>query len=428
MKTKQKFSGNTAFEVCRHLAQSIGIRVHGLENTVPTKDYLSGQLSEYGLEGVQAEAFPVLTSRQKKAQITAGNYTFEGLSFGLSGSTDIEGITGPVEKYTSWSWNPTSEKLRSYTDKIVVLYTRDFSQKVVQDLIQAGVQGIIYVTYHPGIPPHLPMGFIYSALNTGDFDLLPPVISVSYQDGAKLLANSREITIQADVTILQSESFNIVGEIPGQEPGVILLSAHYDSAPYSPGAADNAGGTAILLELARILADTTPRWTLRFVACGSEECALQGARQYCQTHSSSLDEIKLNLNFDVQGARIGNLALGVIGEKRLVTSVDRTINQWNPEIRLAPTGGDNRIFAYYGIPAVHWWFGGGMNFLLNHTPQDRIENISPKSLEFVGQASETFVNALNQQRTLKFSVPKSQHKKNAQSIQNLMTESKRAQS
>lgn len=422
MKAQQKFSGDSAFEICRHLAQSIGIRVHGLENTVTTKEYLLTQFSEFGLEKVHADAFPVLTSRQEKAQITIGKRSYEGLSFGLSGSTEEEGITSAVEKYTSWDWNPTQEEMKRFSDKIVVLYTRDFSQKTVQDLIQAGARGIIYVTYHPGIPPKLPMAFVYSALTTGDFDLLPPVVSVSYQDGAQLLANSREITIQSDVAILQSESYNVVGEIPGQESDVVLLSAHYDSAPYSPGAADNAGGTAILAEMARILANSNPRWTLRFVACGSEECALQGARQYCQTNSSSLEEIKLNLNFDVQGARIGNLALGIIGEKRLVNRVNHTINSWNPKIQIGPTGGDNRIFAYYGIPAVHWWFGGGMNFLLNHTPHDRIENIAPKSLKFVGRASEVFVKELNQQRNLGYSIPQAQHTKNVQSIQSILTE------
>jgi len=422
MKSPNSFSGDAAFQVCRHLAQSIGERVQGLESTITTKDYLCHQLSEYGLEKVRAEAFPVLTSRQKKGQIIAGNRKFDGLSFGLSGSTDFEGISGSVVKYTSWSWNPTPEELNRFTDQIVIIYTRVFSQQVVQDLIEAGVRGIIYVTYHPGSPPKLPMGFIYHALNTGDFDLLPPIISVSYQDGAKLLAKVREVTIQADVTILQSESFNVMGEIPGQEPDVILFSAHYDSAPYSPGATDNAGGTAILLELARSLAATSPRWTLRFIACGSEECALQGARHYCRTHSTTLDEIKLNLNYDVQGARIGNLALGIIGEKRLLTQVGQAIHHWNPEIRQGATGGDNRIFAYHGIPAVHWWFGGGANFILNHTPHDRIDNIAPQSLEFVGQASEMYVKELEKKRRLRFSIPPSQQKNNVQSIESIMME------
>ncbi|MFX1566319.1 MAG: hypothetical protein ACFFCH_10045, partial [Promethearchaeota archaeon] len=188
--------------------------MQGLESTITTKEYLCNQLIQHELEKVHAQAFPVLTSRQKKAYIQFGNRTFEGLSFGLSGTTEEEGITAPLAKYTSWSWNPTADELDYFTDKIVVLYTRDFSQEVVHDLIQAKVRGIIHVTYEPGIPAKLPMGFIYSGLNTGDFDLLPPIISINYRDGAKLLANSRDVTIQADVTILQSESFNVVGEIP----------------------------------------------------------------------------------------------------------------------------------------------------------------------------------------------------------------------
>ncbi|MFW9935287.1 MAG: M28 family metallopeptidase [Candidatus Thorarchaeota archaeon] len=422
MTSRLKFAGSRAFGVCRYLAQTIGERVQGLESTITTKEYLCNQLIEHGLEKVHAQAFPVLTSRQKKAYIHFGNRTFEGLSFGLSGTTGSEGITGPIAKYTSWSWNPSADELASFSNKIVVLYTRDFSQEVVHKLIQARVRGIIHVTYEPGIPVKLPMGFIYSGLKTGDFDLLPPIVSINYRDGAKLLSNSRDVTIQTDVTILQSESFNILGEIPGRESDAIVLSAHYDSVPYSPGATDNAGGTAILMELARIFAETTPRWTLRFVACGSEECALQGSRYYCRSQPDGLQENKLNLNFDVHGARIGHLAVGVLGGKRLRARVGQAITPWNPKIQPGPTGGDNRIFAYYGIPAVHWWFGGGANFLLNHTSHDRLDMVAPQSLEFAGQAAETFIRELDNRRRLQFSIPKSLQKKNVESIESITTE------
>jgi hypothetical protein len=423
MTSRPKFSGSRAFGVCRHLAQTIGERVQGLESTITTKEYLCNQLIEHGLEKVHAQAFPVLTSRQKKAYVHFGNRTFEGLSFGLSGTTEAEGITGPIAKYTSWSWNPTPEELENFADKIVVLYTRDFSQEVVHDLIQSKVRGIIHVTYEPGIPAKLPMGFVYSGLNTGDFDLLPPIVSIRYRDGAKLLANSRDVTIQASVTILQSESFNVIGEIQGRESDAIILSAHYDSVPYSPGATDNAGGTAILLELAKIFAKTTPRWTLRFVAFGSEECALQGSRHYCRSQPDVIEETKLNLNFDVQGARIGHLAVGILGGKRVRARVKQATAPWNPKIQPGPTGGDNRILAYYGVPAIHWWFGGGANFLLNHTIHDRLDMVAPQSLEFAGQAAEELVRQLDFRRTLQFSIPQSAQKKNVESIESITTES-----
>lgn len=66
---------------------------------------------------------------------------------------------------------------------------------------------------------------------------------------------------------------NLVVEIPGhgQTGEIVVLGAHYDSVPGSPGANDNASGVAALLELARLLKDASPGRTLRLVAFANEE-------------------------------------------------------------------------------------------------------------------------------------------------------------
>jgi len=51
----------------------------------------------------------------------------------------------------------------------------------------------------------------------------------------------------------------------------LIVGAHYDSAPGTPGADDNASAVAILLELARLLAGKPCAKTLRFVAYTNEE-------------------------------------------------------------------------------------------------------------------------------------------------------------
>jgi len=51
----------------------------------------------------------------------------------------------------------------------------------------------------------------------------------------------------------------------------IVVGAHYDSVPGSPGANDNASGVAAVLELARLLAGFKPRRTIRFVLFVNEE-------------------------------------------------------------------------------------------------------------------------------------------------------------
>ncbi|MRR58042.1 MAG: M20/M25/M40 family metallo-hydrolase [Deltaproteobacteria bacterium] len=80
---------------------------------------------------------------------------------------------------------------------------------------------------------------------------------------------------------------NIVAEIAGtvRPAEIVIIGAHYDSPPGSPGADDNASGVAALLELARRFSHGKPARTLRFVAFTNEEppyflTGLMGSRVY----------------------------------------------------------------------------------------------------------------------------------------------------
>jgi hypothetical protein len=66
---------------------------------------------------------------------------------------------------------------------------------------------------------------------------------------------------------------NIIAERRGtEEPDrILIVGAHYDTVEGSPGADDNASGVAVLLELARLHAETRFRKTMRFVAFTLEE-------------------------------------------------------------------------------------------------------------------------------------------------------------
>ena len=66
---------------------------------------------------------------------------------------------------------------------------------------------------------------------------------------------------------------NLIATLEGADPEKkwLLIGAHYDSATGSPGADDNASGTAVLLETARILSRWKLRMTLQFAAFTLEE-------------------------------------------------------------------------------------------------------------------------------------------------------------
>jgi Zn-dependent M28 family amino/carboxypeptidase len=66
---------------------------------------------------------------------------------------------------------------------------------------------------------------------------------------------------------------NLIVEIPGgaRANEIVVIGAHYDTVYDCPGSDDNTSGVAALLELARILKNSHPARTVRFVAFVNEE-------------------------------------------------------------------------------------------------------------------------------------------------------------
>src|SRR6185437_3258892 len=70
-----------------------------------------------------------------------------------------------------------------------------------------------------------------------------------------------------------------------QRPSEIIeIGAHYDSVVGCPGANDNGSGTATVLELARLMAHTKPKCTVRFVLFTNEEPPYFGGNEMGSYH------------------------------------------------------------------------------------------------------------------------------------------------
>ncbi len=101
---------------------------------------------------------------------------------------------------------------------------------------------------------------------------------------------------------------NIEVEIRGTErPNeIVVVGAHYDSAPGSPGANDNATGIAAVLEIGRQLSDFAPHRTLRLVAFANEEppyfqTDAMGSRVYARACRARGDDIVAMLSLETLG-------------------------------------------------------------------------------------------------------------------------------
>jgi len=69
------------------------------------------------------------------------------------------------------------------------------------------------------------------------------------------------------------DAANIIAEHTGTRRAheIVVVGAHYDTVPTTPGADDNASAVATLIEAARLLRDVVTQRTIRFVAFACEE-------------------------------------------------------------------------------------------------------------------------------------------------------------
>jgi carboxypeptidase Q len=98
------------------------------------------------------------------------------------------------------------------------------------------------------------------------------------------------VNVRARYLTSDTNSYNVLAEIPGTDPAlaaeVVLLGAHLDSWHSSPGATDNADGTAAAMEAMRILQTigVRPKRTIRVALWGGEEQGLLGSRAHVRRH------------------------------------------------------------------------------------------------------------------------------------------------
>jgi Zn-dependent M28 family amino/carboxypeptidase len=81
----------------------------------------------------------------------------------------------------------------------------------------------------------------------------------------------------------------------------ILIGAHYDAVPGTPGADDNGTGVAVLLELASVFATKPAKYPLRLIAFDLEEYGLLGSTAYAETLKQANQPLRLMLSLEMLG-------------------------------------------------------------------------------------------------------------------------------
>ena len=402
------FDGQIAFRHLEHLAVTIGPRPTGSPGEHKAAAYIAGVLKRLGLK----------VTRQRFPSIAYGNHkcVFEVRQGGrwrpvaaepvmLSKNTPPRGVEGEI--FFAETGQP--EYLTPAMKGKIVLAGGPVRPEDRPRLIGYGPKALVT------IDPTLREGLSRAVLGDGNRRTYGnlPMATIRHLDGLGLIKQGvRRARLVLRNSEMKSYSLNVIGEKAGADLAdeIVVICAHYDSHWGIPGAADNAGGTAVMLELARVLAGRPSRRTLRFIAFAAEETGLCGSTFYAnllarkarrarkaasfdeKVDKTDCDRHRLTFNIDVHGCILGQYVATFSGPEDLGASVRLLAGEMGMacDVQKKPMSSDGTSLAAVGVPNVQFARYGGTTSL-GHQTGDDVRYLSADALAGAGDFAERYL-------------------------------------
>lgn len=205
---------------------------------------------------------------------------------------------------------------------------------------------------------------------------------------------------------------NVLAKITGTDPELkdeyVIIGGHMDHLGVTPmgdimnGANDNASGTAVAMEIARImkLNDAQPKRTVIFALWAAEEQGLLGSRHYAEDSLYPLDQTVAYINMDMVAHGTGKVPfMGVYYAPQiwevLQKKVPEDILSYVKPERGGPGGSDHTPFLMKGVPGYFIITEGAIKY---HHPRDDSDLINPNMLKKTGDFVHHAVKILANER------------------------------
>ena len=167
------------------------------------------------------------------------------------------------------------------------------------------------------------------------------------------LALGKRLRISAEaVSTDTATAYNVLGYVPGSDPAasrkVVIIGAHYDhggrdvDGSILRGANDDASGTAVMMEIARIFAaGVRPKWSVLFAAWSGEEEGLLGSEAYVNHPYFPLGGTVAYLNLDMVGGEGGLLCEVSQAHRELLATLSESRQELNISLNVVDPSGDS---------------------------------------------------------------------------------------
>lgn len=371
--------------ISRHLqalAVEIGSRPTGSEANRRAGEYIVGALTAAGCE-VEQQAFDCLDWQPLGAELSLDD---EALPVQANPFTPSCRVSAPMAAVG----NLAELEAADLAGKIVVLhgeltagplfprhfpfFTVDEHVHIIETLEAGRPAAVIAVSSGDRNPAPV--------IEDGDFAL--PSVTIPASAGQILLAHPGAVAeLNVRSLVRPAVGANIIGRKAGAGSRRLVVCAHFDTKPGTPGALDNAAGVAAMLALAETLPGQMQ--SLEFVAFNGEDYyAAPGEVVYLRRAGESLHEISLAINIDGAGLEgTGNTIALFDPPPRLAEQIRETLahHPYMSEVEPWPQG-DHTIFWQKGVPAVALTSAGVVGLVdeIIHTEKDTVDRVSAGSL------------------------------------------------
>jgi Iap family predicted aminopeptidase len=362
---------------------ALGPRVAGSPEEARAADYLTGRLKAAGLTAA-LWPFPTRLWTERLARLElpgdgGREIAMTAVPFGGVTGGPVElplafadgfGIEAPQrDALAGKAWLVPRDSYRDYPDRALVEAAAPFAPAAFLFTAAPGHRGGVPTVYYnfrdrAEAPP-------------------PPMATIGFDDAVDLVrrdVGAIRLTIDADVG--PATSANVVGVLAGstRPDEIVVVSAHVDSAHTSPGACDNAGGAAVVVELARLAAAAGGfDRTIHFAIWGSHETGMHGSEAYIAEALRSGARVVAAINYDLIGLLVASETLFTLGGERWSAFAEAAVRRSGVAPAVVPGPGytDYTNFGAAGIPSISFGQGYGA---WNHTPGDNLDRVGPRGL------------------------------------------------
>ncbi len=220
-------------------------------------------------------------------------------------------------------------------------------------------------------------------------------------EGARLLRRVGEIaTLRLATRRIAARAQHVVARAPGRDSTRVVFFGHVDSKDGTPGALDNATGTATLLGLAELLSGRRGRHTIELVPLNGEDYfGVPGEKRFVADNEGRWGEIVLGLNVDGAGWRDHGTEVSMYGCSPEVEAAVRSAVDCRPGFAIGEAWyqSDHGLFLQHGRPAVAVTSGDFAELLATvaHTERDTLDLVDPSTVAEIARLFLDVTGALD---------------------------------